>query len=92
MKAFVRKSRVERSANLAVYLLHMAETTGIASHLLGSDATNIYSLVDKAKSVNPFAEIHVRSYHSVPSVHGLNLTVPEHARDVIKVSHQRRIH
>ncbi|KAH7061746.1 galactose-binding domain-like protein [Auriculariales sp. MPI-PUGE-AT-0066] len=49
----------------------MAETTGVASHLLGTDATNIYNLVDKA------------------NVHGLNLTVPEHARDVIKPWDQR---
>ncbi|KZV95850.1 DUF1000-domain-containing protein [Exidia glandulosa HHB12029] len=47
------------------------EGTGIASHLQGTDATNIYSLVDKA------------------NVHGLNLTVPEHARDVIKPWDQR---
>jgi len=30
----------------------MADTSGIASHLQGTDATNIYGLIDKAKSAS----------------------------------------
>lgn len=35
------------------------ETTGIASHLQGTDATNIYSLVDKAKYASQRSEGHL---------------------------------